>query len=486
MMNGLPESVRRYVPLACWMAVLVAALLICLKIIGYGYLPEDDARRHVARSFANKPYSQIVIMRPEYVVDHSPGWEWLLNVLHRTLGWGEDTLMSFSISSLLILFLCLPLFWMRRPEAWPAAVLALLVAAPSLMHRLTEARPFLLTESLLLAFLLAWSKDEGKKPSALKLVLTSAGFALSVWMHGSWYLWVLLPMAFVMAQRWRDGLWLTACWGGGVVLGALLTGKPIAFLYENVFMVTVIYHEHLPKWTLVNELQPASGDFAVLLVLLLVWLWRQPELKRCPPLLQQPVFCMIVLNWILGFCAARFWVDWGTPAMLVWVALQFDDAMPAISAPDSAKRLFMCGLILAPLCLLSTIDLNRRYTSWSGEQFLDASEPRLKGWLPEPGGIFYADNTQFFYNTFYKYPQADWRYIVGFEPTLMLPDDLKVYRAIHFSDGSDESYEPWIKKMRPADRLVLTRSIRPNMPPLEWIHTGPFWIGRLPGAGGNK
>ena len=42
--------------------------------------------------------------------------------------------------------------------------------------------------------------------------------------------------------------------------------------------------------------------------------------------------------------------------------------------------------------------------------------PELKGWMPEKGGIFYGADMTFFYNTFYKNPDGDWRYIVGFEP----------------------------------------------------------------------
>ena len=83
MTNNGPAGLQRCIPLACWVAVLLTTLLVCLKIISYGYLPEGDARRHAAKPFANKPYSQIVVVRPEYVVDHSPGWEWLLGVLHR-------------------------------------------------------------------------------------------------------------------------------------------------------------------------------------------------------------------------------------------------------------------------------------------------------------------------------------------------------------------------------------------------------------------
>ena len=76
---------------------------------------------------------------------------------------------------------------------------------------------------------------------------------------------------------------------------------------------------------------------------------------------------------------------------------------------------------------------------------------------------------RFFFNTFYKNPQADWRYILGFEPALMLPEDLKVYRAIQRGGRAVETYEPWIKKMRPEDRLADGRPIRAgSLPPLEW------------------
>ena len=80
---------QRYVPLACWLAGLLVTVFICLKVLGYGYMPPGDARRHVARPFAQKPYSEIVVMRPQYVVDHSPGWEWLLGALHRVAGLGR-------------------------------------------------------------------------------------------------------------------------------------------------------------------------------------------------------------------------------------------------------------------------------------------------------------------------------------------------------------------------------------------------------------
>jgi len=479
MMNNGRAASQRYIPLACWVVVLLTALLICLKIVGYGFMPSGDARRHVAKPFANKPYSQIVIMRPEYVVDHSPGWEWLLGVLHRTFGWGEDGLMSFSIASLILWIFCLPLIWLRRPEAWLAAILAQMIAIPELMTRWVQARPYLVTEGVFIALLFSWSKDETKNLPWRKLILTSAGFVLAIWMHGIWYMWVLLFAAFFLAQRWRIGFRLIGCWMAGTVAAALLTGKPFAFLYEAIFQAHTMYQEHLPGWMLVGELQPSQGEFATLTLLALVYLWLKTQNKVVRPLFLQPVFWMIAINWVLGFFADRFWADWGMPAALVWMATQLDDALPAMAQDGSGKRLMLCGLIALPLFLDATNDAGQRYTFSLNETFARADDPHLKGWFPEKDGVFYADNMRFFFNTFYANPQGDWRYNVGFEPALMLPEDLQVYRAIQRSGHDPAAYEPWIKKMRPEDRLAVEGQYQPALPQLEWIRAGDVWVGRL-------
>lgn len=480
MTNNGPADFRRYIPLACWLGVVLTAIFICLSIIRYGYIPAGDARRHAAKPFAGKPYTEIVVVRPEYAVDHSPGWEWLLGQLQRLCNWSEDDLISFSVVSLLLWFFCVPLPWMRRPEAWMAAILAQMIAVPELMSRLTQARPYLITDGLLMAFLLAWSRENGKSPPWWKIVLTLAGFTLSVWMHGAWYLWVLLPAAFFLAQRWRVGLWLAGCWMGGVLLGALLTGRPLAFLYEQVYMGYSVYQEHLPKWMLVGEFQSSAGEFATVFLLVIVYLWRKQQNKLQKSLFLDPIFWMILVSWMLGFFADRFWADWGMPAVLLWLAVQFDDALPDFASGDSFKRLMLCGLILLPLYMDATNDLGRRYSYSLDESFVDAKDPELQGWLPDKGGIFYADGMRFFYNTFYKNPAADWRYMVGFEPALMPPDDLKVFRKIQRTGGADDAYLPWIEKMRPQDRIAVERSFQPKIDQLEWKRAGDWWIGRKP------
>jgi hypothetical protein len=379
-----------------------------------------------------------------------------------------------------LVVLCVPLIWMRHPEAWLAAVLVQMIAIPDLMNRWVQGHPYLLTEAILMALLFSWSKEQNRQPPWWKVALTCAGFALSVWMHGAWYLWVLLFAAFFLAQRWRTGLWLAGCWLVGTIVGALLTGRPLAFLQGAVFMAKCIYEEHAPKWLLVGEFQPSAGEFSTITVLAIIYLWRQRQPKTSAPLFSQPVVWMIVINWILGLTADRFWADWGTAAALVWMSGEFDQAMPTLWNATSLHRLIACGCIALPLFLDSTNDLGRRYTACLTEPFLDGSNPKLKDWMPGPGGIFYADNMQFFYNTFYKNPQGDWRYIAGFEPALMPPDDLKVYREIHSSEGSAESFQPWIKKMRPQDCLAVTRPSQPDLPALEWKEGAHgLWIGRL-------
>jgi hypothetical protein len=494
MKNG--AALERYVPLVCWIAAALTALFICLKILSYGFLPGGDARRHVAKPFAHKAYSEIVVMRPEYVVDHSPGWEWLLAELNGVFGWDKDALVSFSVISTLLAVLCFPMIWLRHPEAWLAAVLAEMIAIPELMTRWGQGRPYLVSEGILIALLFSWSKETGRSPPWWKVAATCAGFCLSVWMHGAWYLWVLVLAAFFVAQRWRAGLWLTGCWLAGTAAGALLTGQPWAFLKGALFMAACVYQEHLPKWMLVGEFQPSAGEFASLALLAIVYLWRRQQGKASAPLASQPVFWMILMNWILGLMADRFWADWGLPAAVVWMAMQFDEAVPgiwegkstgsvwAIWEGPAVRRLLVCGLIFLPLYLDAANDLGRRYTSCLVEPFVNGADPKLQGWMPGKGGIFYAGNMRFFYNTFFKNPQGDWRYIAGFEPALMPEADLKIYRDIQRNGGAIKAYEPWARKLRPEDRLVVESPSEPVLAPLEWKHaTGDEWIGRLPRSG---
>ena len=472
-------GLQRHVPLLAWIVALAVFFLIVMKIISYGFVPAGDARRHVAKVMTDKEYNQIVVLRPEYKIDHSPGWDWILRRLRGVAGWNEDQLMTFSVAAMMLCVYLAGLPWLRRPEAWMAAWLAQMVALPNLMIRLDQGRPFLVSEGVLICLLFAWGRERTPRPSWQNLVLTTAGFALSVWVHGTWYLWVFVLAGFFLAGAWRETLWLAACWAGGVVAGALLSGKPVAFLYGAVYMAAAIFKEHAPSWLLVGEFQPSEGEFYTLVILALVYLWRRRQNNGTGSLLRQPVFWLIAIFWTLGFQADRFWADWGMTAATVWLAMQFDGWMVEKWPAESGRRLLLCGLLAAPLFLDSTSDLRARYTQYQQESALDAGDPALAGWLPEGDGIFYNADMAFFYNTFYKNPGANWRYIQGFEPALMPEEDLKILRAMQLRHFDLASYQPWIKKMRPQDRLEVPGSAPPPMPELEWhIAANNLWIGR--------
>jgi hypothetical protein len=476
----------RYVPLIAWAIVVLTLMLVAPKIMSTGFLPGGDARRHIGKAYTDKPYSDIIVMRPEYQVDHSPGWEWLLHVLHQKLGWDRDALANFSVISLLLCLFLAPLAWVRRPEAWLAALLAQMLAIPELMVRFTQGRPYLLTEAILICILFSWSRPDPQKPSWPRLALTCIGFCLSAWIHGAWYLWTPVLAAFFLAGAWRSGLWLTGCWALGTIFGAVLTGRPWAFLETAVATLLLVSREQVPSWILVGEYRPSYGEFSTLVLLALVFLWRRSRNQDAPDLLRSPVIVLFLIGWMLGFRADRFWADWGLPAAMVWLAMQFDDILAGIRENTSWGRIAGCGVVAATFFLHSTNDLDRRYSASANASalFLNASDPSLQGWLPGANGIFYSSRTEFFYNTFYQNPRADWRYILGFEPALMPDDDLRILRRIQLNQGALSAHQPWIEKMRPEDRLAIYSPVQPDLPSLEWHRAvGNLWIGRLPSGG---
>ncbi len=130
-----------------------------------------------------------------------------------------------------------------------------------------------------------------------------------------------------------------------------------------------------------------------------------------------------------------------------------------------------------------TGDVGNRWTGNLTIEYLSAEDPRQSPWLPEPGGIIYSDEMGVFYQTFLKNPHAPWRYILGFEPAWMPPEDLNIYRKIQWNFGAAEAFKPWVDKMRPQDRLIIRRAAenKPQIPGLEWYYAATgTWIGRLP------
>jgi hypothetical protein len=180
---------------------------------------------------------------------------------------------------------------------------------------------------------------------------------------------------------------------------------------------------------------------------------------------------------------ARFWIDWGWPALMVLAAYDLQLILETRLAADSFKRLgLVCGIALsAYLCI--TCDYNSRWTANLSESYLVADDPDLNGWMPDKGGIFYTVDMSLFYQTFFKNPTGDWRYMLGFEPTWMPKKDFEIYEKILWNFNDGKAYVPWVEEMTPADRLAVRRdkSAPPGISGLEWKYAATgIWLGRLP------
>jgi len=475
-------ALQRYVPLAVWTMVILTLLIIPMKIIGYGYLPGDDALRHAAKAVSGKPWPDILVLNGTYQIDQENGWEFVLRQIYLGSHCDTDKLVLFSVAGLFVLVGLSVVPWLKRPEAWLATLVVMVVVSDVVM-RFLIGRPFIVTIAAVMAILLAWQRHGPVPPKWQNAIWMTALIGFAIWMHGVWYLWVLPIAAFFFARQFRWCFLLGASWVAGTLLGGALAGHLLGYSEEAMQLALRALGKHFTGGTLVSELRPAGGNIFGLLVLGGVIVLRQ--LARLPaiPLSRSPVFWLVALGWILGCETGRFWEDWGAPALMVLVAGDLDLLFQARFAADSLQRLFLAGGLAVTVYATTTCDAGDRWTSNLTQQYLTTDNKDLAGWMPEKGGILYSADMTIFYQTFFKNPTGDWRYILGFESTLMRDEDFKVYHSVLWNYGDAKAYAPWVVKMRSPDRLVIRggRGSPPNIPQLEWNYgVSGIWIGRLP------
>ncbi|HSU52617.1 MAG TPA: hypothetical protein VLT36_01000, partial [Candidatus Dormibacteraeota bacterium] len=310
--------------------------------------------------------------------------------------------------------------------------------------------------------------------------------ALDAWIHGGWYQMGLPIAALVLCGFWQTAFYYGVCWIAGSFLGCGFTGHPWQFFYQSARHLVGVFGDFHVDRELSSELLPSGGDAVMVLGVAAVILWRSRAPGWKPRDLLNPFFMMGVVGWVLGLKMYRFWDDWGLPSIAVWLALELQKQFEMLLALDSFKRLLLALGLCGSLFLGFTSDISSRYTWNLTNEYLTQDNPELAGWLPDKGGILYSADMEVFFQTFYKNPTAPWRYILGFEPALMRPEDLAVLRKVQWNYGDVRAYEPWVKQMRPEDRLVVRASklrtgAQPNIPQLEWYYAvSDLWIGRLP------
>jgi len=461
-----------------------AVLLTCLKIVSYGYLPADDALRHAAKAVSGKSWQEIIVMRPEMRTDRHHGWHAFLTAIYRLTDCEPETLVVVAVVVLALVFLVAPIPWLARPEVWPLAfVYAGIAASPPVMGRIFLGRPFIFTMTVLLTLCLLWPRLRGPRLPLGTLSLLVGLVSVSTWVNGVPHLYVLPLLAFALAREWTVVRRFTIVLALGSIVGASLTGSPVRFIWEGLLLSSRAFADSPLQNMLVVEFQAFGGDASFLLAILVVLLWRRVRGDwNSADLFRDPVFLLMCLGWALGFSVMRFWTDWGLVAALVWLAREFDQvAERRLSAATNLRLVVaLAGGLLLYLNLSS--DLQGRWTKSLTKEYLSQADPVQKEWLPDPGGIVYSDATQVFYDTFYRNPDGQWRYVMAFEPTLMPEDDLKILRRIQWSSSAFSAFLPWVEKMKPADRLiVLNNGGPPRLSQLEWASFIPdVWVGRLP------
>ncbi|HBF33603.1 TPA: hypothetical protein DDW35_03465, partial [Candidatus Sumerlaeota bacterium] len=355
---------------------------------------------------------------------------------------------------------------------------------PSLSYRLLIGRPFVVTMVGVLYLCFTWRKLRCKTVAWPVLIDLCIAVTASTWIHCSWFLWALPVAAFFLAREWRAAIRLIACILVGVVLGAILTGHPITFLMQTFFhILQSASADVLARRQLVTELRPMGIDPVLILLVGFLLGWRSLRGGWHRGVVDNPVFILAALGWVLGFQVTRFWLDWGAPALTAWIALEIKAELRRQTGVFMLRRLGIALVGGGVFFLAMTNDFSSRWTGNLTREYLDSSKADMKGWMPEPKGIFYSNDMAFFYQTFFKNPHGDWKYVVGFEPSMMPKDDWDIYMKIMWNDGAVEAFQPWVKKMRPIDRLVIeqSKSAKPDIPELEWYYAAKMiWIGRLP------
>ena len=458
--------------------VLIIAILIPLPILAEGYLPGDDALRHAAKAVSGKSWDEVLLLRPG-LVDFAPGWHAILTGVHKLTGASAMTVLMFEVAFLFALFSVGPAFLMRRPEAWLVALSLVALLEVHFMARMTLGRPLILTMAAIVVICLVWRRLDGDRLPRGAFLGVATLIAASSWIHGAWFLWALPVVAFAVTAPWRVTLRLAGATAAGVLVAALLTGNPIRFLWQTTQHVLGIFGSS-GITNFVGELRPYPGAPQLVLLAIAVVIgrkvWRGEPART---LRHDPVFALALLGWALGLRSARFWLDWGMPAFIVWLALEIESLWIAFG--PARQRLAYAGAAAVACFLVLSGNANDRWNNPNLDPAYRAMlRPENVTTLPDSGGILYSNDKRVFYDLFFLRPDAPWRYSTGFTPELMPPEDLAVYSAAYV--GTPDALEPWARKLRRQDRLVFKDDR--GVPPwrwLEWRDIGHnVWVGRLP------
>jgi len=473
------------------MLLLAAILLIVLNVLGQGYLPPDAALMHAAKVVSGRSWHEILVLSDPAWLDPWPGWHALLELVHRTVGGGPDTLVVFAVVGLFVALSLAPLCLMKRPEAWILALLVVLAANPHWLEHVLRGAPHIASMAVLLTILFLWPQFERPaRPGWHVFALVSGLTAVQTTLHANWCLPALPLLALVMARKWRGARRLAITMGSGVLAGGCLAGQPRGFLTQS--FLEPLRSGLQPGGPLLPTaaLHAQTPDFRIAACVLALLAWGAfTKKRRDVPLARDPVFLLACLCWVLAQLVPMLWLNWGMPVAALWIACQLQTWLEQRIPTYAHARLALTLGAGAILCLATTANTQNRWTARLKHQHLKKNNPLHAKSLPENGGILYSDARSVFYRTFYANPAGDWRYLLGPQRAPITQELRATLARIRRARGSPASYAPWIAKMNPEDRLVLMRpfALKPDIHRLQWLYPASgTWVGRLPSPQPNR
>lgn len=467
--------------------IVVAALIyLPVKILSMGYLPTDDTNRHIAFSMLDKAWPDVLVQEPGFGADHNAGWHMVLRFLNRRCNVSREGLMYFSTVGMFLLLNLTGAFIIPCSVTWFIVLLIIFIAESSMFGRMVCGRPFIVSCFSTLIILRLWFIDVKKYGQhefcvTAKYLLSLAALTLGVWIHGTWYIFLIFPMAQLLAGNIKKTFELTLLIALATLLGAYMTGHFSEFLQYHFSAPKNIYSEQVFNWQLVTEngegnpgwtwLIFAFGIFAVLIY---------NKRARLNELAYDPLFFLIMLTWLPAIKIIRFWADWGRISLMFWLCYKLTDVIRDMELVKKAFFRYVLfilviagALIIIPKAPWSQQKLREFYTA-------DFTKEELKPFKPEEGGIVYNDQMFHFYFQFYNEPEGKYRYILGFESATMPREDKVVLRDLSYTGGHASAYKPWIDKLTKKDRIFASNDITKEYPQLDWVRaSNKLWIGKL-------
>ena len=469
--------------LAAAIILFAAFVFIPYKILSSGFMPIDDGNRHVAYSVTSSTnWSEVLEIEPSLAADHNKGWHCILRALHKYLKIDKDKLLIFTVVALFLIFNITGSLIAPNIGSWTVVLILVFVFDRGLFVRMLSGRPFIIScITTLLLFKLWFVESEPQIKTISRYIYSLIILSLAVWLHGTWYTFLILPMALLLSGKLKKSIELTVIILVSTLLGAYLTGEFDQFLYFHYAATLNIFTEKLYNWQLVTEFAEGNiHNFWMIPTVIIIWFLIYSKKMTLNELSKDSLFIMVLLCWMLSIKVVRFWIDWGLIALMCWLSYKISDLineMQTIKKPFFRRVLFLFTVIsiviLVPGCKWSNQkERNYYYADFSTAKFAD--------YKPPEGGIIYNDNMTHFYFQYYHDPEGKYKYVLGFEPAIMLNENRKVFREIIYSNFHYSSYKPWIDKLTEKDRIFTSTDISIHYPQLDWIKGGKkLWIGKL-------